>query len=173
MDCDFFCDCAEFRRYSVHLPYPEVTITQPNKRYASIISGAYAGKGSESTAIAQYSVHRFFTQRYPDIFIAYKDIAFTEMIHFTLLGNLIGGLGLKPELISYETGQYWNGSFPARRSSIKETLDADIQGEKDAVAHYKRMIGRIDNNSIQKLFERIIMDEEMHIQILTELYGSL
>jgi bacterioferritin len=157
--------------YSVNLPYPEVHITKPNRRYATIISGAYAGKGSESTAIAQYSVHRYYVQDYPDIFNAYKYIAYVEMIHWELLGNLVKDLGLSPKLISYETSAFWSGRFPAHETELSRILQSDIDGERDAVAHYQRMIRAIDNQEIQDLFCRIILDEEKHIEVLTNLYA--
>lgn len=170
MDCPFSCD--EYKRYSLDLPYPTVTITKPNRRYATIVSGAFGGKGSEMTAITQYGIHRLFVENYPDVYRAYKYIAFVEMIHWQLLGNLIKDLGLEPRFLSYETNCYWNGSFPAYRHNLGEIIQADIEGEKAAIAHYKRMIDQINNEEIQNLFMRIILDEEKHVEILTELYAG-
>ncbi len=168
MDCPF--DCERFRRYSVELPYPQVTIIKPNRRYAAIISGAFGSKGSEMTAITQYGIHRLFLQGYPEAFDAYKYIASVEMTHWQLLGGLIRDLGLEPRFLSYETNCYWNGSFPAYRRAYHEILEADVEGEYAAIEHYTRMIGLIDNEEIRSLFRRIILDEEKHIEILTGLY---
>lgn len=169
MDCGFSCE--ELKQYSVDEPYPEVHIVKPNRRHATIISGGYAGRGSETTAIAQYSVHRHYLRGYPELFNAYKYIAFVEMNHWTLLGTLVKDLGLAPKLISYETNAYWNGSFPANQTVLGKIIQADIAGEQDAIRHYKRMIHAIDNPEIQALFRRIILDEEKHIEILHELYS--
>lgn len=163
--CDF--DCQLFDRYRVDLPYPSVSELRKNDVYANIISGAYAGKGSETTAIVQYASHRYFTQEYPQIHTAYKYIAFVEMTHFDLLGNLILNLGSNPKLYSYETSCYWNGSYAAYKWTIKSILEADIEGEYAAVAHYTKMIRLIPNESIQTLFRRIILDEERHIEVLS------
>lgn len=170
MDCNFSCD--ELEKYRVDAPYPEVHITRPNPCYARIISGGYAGKGSESTAIAQYSVHRYFLQDYLDAFNAYKYLAYVEMIHWELLGNLVKDLGFSPRLISHETNAYWSGGYPANECRFEKIIQSDIAGERDAIAHYNRMICAIDNPEIQALFRRIILDEEKHIEVLTELYSK-
>lgn len=170
-DCPF--DCSAFRRYHDDLPYPEVTVGKPNLHYARLISGAYAGEGSETTAIAQYMSHRYFTASYPDVFEAYKYIAFVEVIHQNLLGNLILKLGVHPLLFSYETNQFWRGSFPDYQYSIKQIFESDLQGERDAIEHYTRLIHAIDNHDIRSLFKRIIIDEQRHIEIITSLYSRI
>lgn len=81
-------------------------IDNPNPYYAKLVSGAYAGQGSETTAIAQYMSHRYFVSSFSDAFTAYKYIAFSEVIHQNLLGNLKMHLGLNPLLISYETNGF-------------------------------------------------------------------
>lgn len=170
MNTDF--DCDAFKQYRVNLPYPVAVIPAANPHYATLISGAFAGQGSETTAIAQYASHRFFTEGYPDVYTAYLYIPAVEMIHFSFLGNLIRDLGLKPAIYSYETNQFWNGSYPAYQFTLQQILESDIEGEQGAIAHYTRLINQIDNESIQALFRRIILDEERHIEVLTGLYGK-
>lgn len=164
---NYYFDNEEFNQYRVDLPYPAVTIAKPNPHYARIISGAYAGRGSETTAIAQYISHRYFIQDYPAVSVAYKYITFVETIHQELLGKLIKSLGLDPMFFSYETNRYWSGSYPNYQYTINQILQSDIQGEKDAIAHYTRIINRIGDESIQSLLKRIILDEEKHIEVLT------
>ncbi len=165
MECEFF-QCSLFEHYKVNLPYPSISDVPKNRCYAAIVSDGFAGKGSETTAIAQYSVHRFLLENAPDLSEAYQYIAFTEMQHFWLLGNLVRQLGTCPNLYSIPCNQYWNGTFPAQRTGIRAILESDIAGEHDAIAHYNRMICQIDNEQIQALFRRIILDEEKHIAIL-------
>jgi bacterioferritin len=143
-----------------------VQVSRPNRHYATLVSGAYAGQGSETTAIVQYMSHRYFIENYPDIHTAYKYIAFTEVIHQNLLGRLILRLGLNPLLLSYETNEFWRGSFPDYQYSLRNILESDLVGERHAIAHYERLIRDIDDISIQSLFRRIILDEERHVEIL-------
>lgn len=141
-------------------------IDNPNTYYAKLVSGAYAGQGSETTAIVQYMSHRYFLENYDDVDITYQYIAFTEVIHQNLLGRLIFLLGLNPLQISYEINEFWSGSFPDYQYSLKQILETDIQGEFNAIAHYERLIDSIDDNNIQLLFQRIIMDEQRHLGVL-------
>lgn len=160
---------VEYEKMIASKPYPKVVIEQPNLRYAKIVSDAYGGKGSESTAISQYGVHRLYLQKYPEAYEAYKSITMVEMIHWRLLGNLIMQFGAAPRIRSYQTQQYWNGSFPMYRKDFPAIIASDIEGEQQAIAHYKRMILQIPNESVKKLFLRIIEDEQGHIEILNAL----
>lgn len=150
-------------------PYPAVNIAEKNCRYAAIISDGYAGKGSETTAIAQYGVHRLYLKNFPGAYEAYKAIVQVEMIHFSLLGDLVLRLGIAPILKSCVSNSYWNGSSPMYRNTFEQIVQSDIDGEKDAIAHYQRMSQQIADPQIQNLFRRIILDEERHIEILTHL----
>ena len=154
-------------RYIVDLPYPTVDIREPNTYYASLISGAFAGPGSETTAITQYTAHNFYTFVYPEIAKAYRCITSVEYLHLNLLGSLIRDLGLPPKFLTYETNHYWNGSYTAYAFEIKQILHKDLEGEQGAVAHYTRLINQIYVPEIQMLFQRIILDEKKHIEILT------
>ncbi len=162
-------DCDDFL---VRLPYPSVEITEYNTYYATLISGAFAGPGSETTAITQYTAHNFFTYIQPGITEAYHCIISVELLHLNLLGNLIRMLGLPPKFLTYETNQYWNGSYPVYEYELRPILLADIEGEQAAIAHYTRLIQQISLPQIQDLFRRIILDEQKHVEILNYfLYG--
>lgn len=153
--------------YQVNLPYPKVVITEPNLRYATLISDGYAGRGSELTAVNQYLVHSYYLEKYPEIYRAYQKIAIVEKIHLELLGKLILNLGGKPLLQSGVTGHFWSGQFPDYQFTLKSILLRDIQGERDAISHYKLLICQITEDQIQRLFARIILDEQRHLKILT------
>jgi bacterioferritin len=165
-----YYDCEN---YSVNLPYPSVVIYEQNTYYASLLSDAFAGPGSETTALTQYTAHNFYTLCYPEITNAYKCILSVEYIHLNLLGNLIRDLGLHPIFMTYQTMQYWSGSFPEYASDIKQILLADIAGENAAIAHYTQLISQINNPDIQALISRIILDEKKHVEILTSFYCRL
>lgn len=159
--------------YLVDLPYPSVKVQGKNTYYATLISGAFGGPGSESTAIAQYTAHNFYTYDYPEINFAYQCIASVEVTHLNLLGNLIRDLGLPPKFLTYETNCYWTGKNPVYAYKIRQILLSDIKGERDAIAHYTRLIRQIDFPDIQRLFQRIILDEQKHIEILTNILASI
>lgn len=153
--------------YQVNLPYPQVEVQEPNRRYATLISDGYAGRGSEMTTVNQYWVHRYYLEKYPPIYLAYEKIVQVEQIHLQILGKLIYDLGSRPFLQSCVTNHYWSGMFPNYQCTPEAILQSDIQGELDAISHYKLLICQITDDQIQQLFARIILDEQRHIQILT------
>lgn len=159
--------------YLVDLPYPSVNIQRDNSRYASLISGAFAGPGSETTAIAQYAAHNFYTVDYPEIHHAYQCIISVEVLHFELLGALIRDLGCRPKFLTYENCRYWSGSFPVYAYAMISILNADIEGEKAAIEHYTQLIQQIHHAEIQNLFRRIILDEQKHVEVLTNFLNSI
>lgn len=163
-------DCE---KYLVALPYPTVPELKANARYAILLSGAFGGKGSESTAIAQYTAHNFYTADYPEINRAYQCITSVEVTHLHLLGNLIRNLGKPVKFASYETNAYWSGNYPAYAYETRSILRSDLDGEKDAVAHYTRLIRQIPGPEIQAILSRIILDEQKHIEILTGFLNAL
>lgn len=161
------------QNYLVDLPYPKVEVKMTNPYYAKLLSGAFGGPGSESTAIAQYTAHNFYTLDYPEINSAYQCITAVEVTHLTLLGNLIRDLGLPPKFLTYETNCYWTGKNPVYAYKIKPILLSDLKGERDAIAHYKRLINQIPSPEIQRLLQRIILDEEKHVEILSDFLAAI
>ena len=46
----------------------------------------------------------------------------------------------------------------------------DIAGEMNAIADYKKMLTLLKNEDVASLIERILMDEELHLQRLSNAY---
>lgn len=158
-------DCG---KYLVDAPYPEVGSLPHNFEYAALISDAFAGAGSEATAIGQYTAHNFYTLEHPELHFAYQCITSVEVIHLTLLGNLVLKLGQAPKLMSYVSNEYWSGEFPVYAYQLRPILLADLEAEKAAIAHYLRLIRQIDCAEMQALFRRIILDERKHVETINE-----
>ena len=62
-------------------------------------------------------------------------------------------------------GNFFSTSSVFYSKKLKEFLDANIEGERMAIEAYRRAIQSVENVSLKKLFERIIIDEEHHIKI--------
>lgn len=163
-------DCNQFL---VNLPYPEVGALRCNARHAALLSGAFAGPGSETTAIAQYVAHNFYTLDYPELNFAYQCITSVEVTHLKLLGGMIRKLGQHPKFKTYETNRFWNGCFPVYAYQIKPILLADLEGERAAIAHYTKLIQEINCPEIQTVLRRIILDEQKHVEILTSFLETI
>lgn len=150
-------------------PYPEIRVEEPNKFYASLLLEDYAGKVSELTAITQY-VHHALEQEYMAGWQAVahleEQIAIVEMHHLEMLGKTLVLLGAAPRFHG-RRGHYWSGRYVDYYDFDPcNQLRADIRGEELAIAQYQNHIQQISDHYIQALLQRIIKDEELHMQQL-------
>ncbi|HEY8390431.1 MAG TPA: ferritin-like domain-containing protein [Clostridia bacterium] len=159
------------KRFKLDLPYPEVEpVCDP--KTVMLIKEDYAGCQSELTAINVYIYQRILMNDVLDELAGVLlGIAIVEMEHLELLGMAIKNLGGDPE---YEVGcRMWTADYVIYTKNPKEMLLANIEGEKTAIRNYRRHIRMIDNRQVQKLLERIILDEELHIDIFSSLLNRL
>ena len=163
--------------YHVDLPYPKLDQLQPDLCAAEIIAPAYASMSSELGAILQYLYHHFqYTERGMEKYAtAMEDIAISEMTHFDLLGTALIRLGVDPVFTARPPRRYdyFNTSRIAYSTYPQKMLLDDIQGERMAIAQYEDMICRLRNEEVAALIQRIVMDERLHVQILSGLLEEL
>ncbi|GAB6181678.1 manganese catalase family protein [Desulfotomaculum defluvii] len=155
-------------------PYPEPRVVRPNHFYAMLLLEDYAGVVSEMTAINQYLYHYLtFEDKYQDIAQLEECISIIEMYHLELLAETIKLLGVNPEYRTLTNNQvvYWNASYVYYGQSICDRLAADIAAEKTAIQTYRLHQQLIDDPYIKELLERIIMDEQHHLQLFIS-YGQ-
>lgn len=154
------------------LPYPEVVIEHKDPSEAKKLMDDYAGKESETTAILTYIYQSYILKdSHPDISKTLESIGISEMFHHELLGTTIARLGNYPVIGGRNT--FWNGSFVNYVTDVRKILKVDIAAEKQAIVNYERTIAVLTNDSIKRLIERIILDEELHIKILNEMLLKL
>jgi bacterioferritin len=65
--------------------------------------------------------------------------------------------------------RYWYAGFVNYTQNPREIIMVNIKDEETAIENYKRHIEMIDNKQVKALLARIILDEENHIKILTNL----
>ena len=163
--------------YHVDLPYPKLDQLQPDLCAAEIIAPAYASMSSELGAILQYLYHHFqYTERGMEKYAtAMEDIAISDMTHFDLLGTALIRLGVDPVFTARPPRRYdyFNTSRIAYSTYPQKMLLDDIQGERMAIAQYEDMICRLRNEEVAALIQRIVMDERLHVQILSGLLEEL
>ena len=160
----------------VELPYPTVEGIEPDIVYARIISPSYAGLMSEMTAILQYTYHAYYFDKegmseYADVL---RGISLSEMEHMEILGKLLLTLGVKPEYRQELPGcNYYNTSCVSTSTYPQKMLTDDISGEMQAIAEYEKIITQIDNEKVTAIIARIILDEQLHLKLLKDLYNKL
>ena len=154
------------------LPYPEIGTLAPSEYEVRLILPAYGGRGSETTASLTYMYQYYvLDEKYREIASVLEKIAITEMHHHEILGKLIVGLGGTP----YYGGNrgFWQGGFVNYTRSPKEILTSDITGEKEAIRLYQEIATRTKSETVKACVERIILDEEIHINTFNELMETL
>lgn len=155
-----------------NLPYPPISVQKPNKYYALLLLEDYTGVVSEMTAINQYIYHDFtIYNTNPKIAKVLEHIAIVEMHHLDILAQLIILLGGNPTF--YNQGNYWNGSYVYYGNNVLEKLIADLNAEKEAIKNYQLHIKIINDPYIKNILSRIVIDEEIHVQIFNDLISDL
>ena len=96
------------------------------------------------------------------------------MHHMQILGELIVKLGGTPGywINNKKKKSYWSPTFLNYNTALKQAIIVDINSEKDAIKQYKTTIKQIDDKNIIDIINRIILDEEYHIQLLTNIYTN-
>lgn len=156
------------------LPYPEVCVTESNINYARLLSSAYAGDGGELSAVLQYTYGHLVTEGIEpsQLSAVLSCVSVTEMRHLEILGELITKLGGDPKFCDMQRRGCFDAGKVNYQTSPDRILRAAISGEKAAIAMYRDLIRRIDDSCIREILRRIILDEEHHIKLFSELLGT-
>ncbi len=160
----------------VDLPYPRVDRVCCDIHSATVISPAYCGSYGELSAILGYTYQKFnfesaFEEQTAELF---QGIAIAEMHHFDILGNTLSALGVDPVFTvcpPYKSEFYSTSSLTYSRYPQKMLMDA-ITRELVAINEYKSIIKRLKNEQVVAVIKRIILDEELHVEVLKERFDS-
>ena len=157
---------------SINLPYPTVEGEISDKNSVSKLSFLYAGKHGELNAILQYTYHYFYFKRLNDEETAeiIIGIAFSEMHHLEILGEVLLQAGIEPiyaEYLPFGCNFYKSDVVSYSKTAGKMLLD-DISGELVAIDSYEKAILSIANEEVKAVLTRIKLDEELHVKVLKE-----
>lgn len=153
---------------TAELPYPCIDCLTTDLRSGQIISFAYAGLNGELTAILQYSYHKlhFAAVNEADAELLER-IAIAEMTHLEILGKSMLKLGVNPLYLQYpNSNKYYVASDVSRAYTPTKMLMDDVMSELNAIAEYKKMLFVLTNEQVQAIIQRIILDEEVHLETL-------
>lgn len=168
-------DHVHRRSCTLPQPYPKPEIQDRNPYYATLLLEDYAGLVSETTAVHQYLYHHFTLHRFPELAEVLECIAIVEMRHMELLAETISLLGISPEFRTLTTNipTYWSASFVYYGIDVHDKLSADIASEQQAIHYYRYHQQLIADPHIRELLDRIILDEEFHLQLFQEAANHL
>ena len=156
--------------YKVNLPYPKIKVKQKDKTIAQMLLNSYAGEISEDTAIHDY-IFQMMMLDLPEYKSILKGIAIVEMHHLEIVGNLIYQLGLTPIFGKTQNGiiKWFNTSYVNYSNDLTSVLQNDILEEQKTIEQYKVIIDCTKDDNVKEILKRIILDEELHIEIFSKL----
>ncbi len=167
------CSFAGVKPVMVDLPYPEIKVRGRNRNYADLLNVDYCGFVSELSAIMQYinNENRISLEECA-MARTLLGIAIAEMMHLQKLGELIVLLGGNVDFSCKTCNgrpKLWSPEYLTIPENIDKMLTADIEAEKDAIRQYEMHIKMIDDDCVNAVLRRIILDEEYHIMLLKSL----
>lgn len=157
--------------YASPEPYPAIQICAPNLSYAQLLSTPFASAKSELSTITQYIYFSWvLEQNCTEIHHLFQQIAKVEMHHLNLLGQLITALGGNPVYRSYSYNRpaFWNSGVLQYQCSTEKALHISIAGEQGAIEGYRHLSKLIQDSKVTAVLQRIILDEEVHIQLFQQ-----
>lgn len=159
-------------RYEADSPYPKIQVKAKNPIYARAILDNIGGSSSEMSTISLYLYNHFITTKIDNLSLIFHKISIVEMHHLQIFGELSRQLGEIPRLwTNRRQGKvYWSPSYNQYPSALKPLLQYAIDGEMGAVNKYRQQLQLIDDENVCENLNRIIKDEELHIDIFLQLY---
>jgi len=161
--------------YKVDLPYPPVRVDGPNPAYACEMLSDMAEVVSEMSDVSRYFYIAVVTKaQYSLISACFHHISIVEMHHLNMFAELARLLGADPRLWSGRARkQWWSPSFIGYPRELRALIAESIKAEKAAISKYSRQAKIIRDMNIVAILNRIILDEERHLQIFSEMYRQV
>ena len=82
-------------------------------------------------------------------------------------------LGVSPKYVQCpNTQSFYNTSTVSQSTTPQKMLMDDIQGEMNAIADYQKMLFVLKNEQVEAIIQRIILDEQLHLETLKKMLGK-
>ena len=150
------------------LPPPYMPAQNRNPHYAQILKNSLASSKSETTAVMQYTYQSWvLAAEFSEIADTMQHISMVEMHHLQMLGRLIDLLGGTPSYCCVQRNRQfpWNATMVFYGRMVRQMMQNNIAGEQEAIRQYRKQIQIIQDCHIQEILKRIILDEELHIEL--------
>lgn len=149
-------------------PYPPVKIERQNPVYAREMLSNIGACNSEMSAVSLYIYNStILKQNNPDFSQIFHKIAIVEMHHLDIFSQLAYMLGADPRLWTCDTSRpcYWSPACNHYPTNPELLLQNALRGEQDTILKYREQTNRICDAFIADLLNRIILDEQIHVEI--------
>lgn len=161
--------------FSDSSPYPPLQIERPNPAYAAEMLSNIGACCSEMSTISLYIYNStILSERNQEFAQVFHKISMVEMHHLNIFAQLAHMLGADPRLwtCSGKRPCYWSPACNRYPTQTDAMLKNALFGEQDAIMKYRRQAEQICDAYISDLLHRIILDEQLHVQILQEMIAS-
>ncbi|MCR1900091.1 rubrerythrin [Irregularibacter muris] len=161
--------------YIVGEPYPAVQVSGPNPIYACEMLSNIGDIVSEMSDVVRYFyISVVAREQYSSIATCFHHISIVEMHHLDIFAQLALQLGADPRIWSGGAcKRWWSPSFIGYPKDIGGLVAESIKAEEAAISKYSRQANTIYDPNIVANLNRIILDEERHLQIFREMYYQL
>ena len=158
--------------YQAKMPYPPVKAMCENRTYAFAMLDNVGGNNSEISAVSLYFYNHLRTASCAEIASCFHHVSIVEMHHLEIFGTLALQLGVDPRLWTRSRNQmvYWTPRYNQYPVELSKLLTNAIQSEEKAIEKYQYQIEHIEDCNIVENLKRIILDEQIHIQVFQDLY---
>ena len=138
---------------------------------------AYAGKHGELKGLFQYVYHYFYFQKLNDYESANSvlTIAKSRCNRFDALCEILWQKGVNP-VFSKEIPPGAKCDFSwdlSRKKAKRKIILDDLSFELVSVKEYEKMASVCENVQLKKLFEKFVLDGQIHIKTLKNMFCSL
>ncbi len=161
-------------RYQADLPYPPIQVSSTNTMYARAMLDNMGGANSEMSAISLYFYNHLLIGDEAEIAMAFHRISIVEMHHMETFGELALQLGENPRLWTVRKNRkvYWSPAYNNYPIALDAMIMNSIKGENTAIEKYSSQMKWIQDENVKNNLQRIILDEQIHMEVLTELYRT-
>ena len=123
-----------------------------------------------SAGIVKVVVTLVLSAEFPEVADTLQAIAIAEMHHVQLLGKTMFALGVTPLFTRYPNSKnYYNTSYVSQSVTPTKIFVDNLKGELQAIAEYRKILLALNNEQVAALVERIILDEQLHVETLKSL----
>ena len=156
--------------------WPPLKIERPNPQYSAEMLSNIGSCNSEMSAVCLYLYNNIIlTDTNLEFAKIFHSIAVVEMHHWQVFAQLARMLGADPRLwtISNNRPCYWSPACNHYPQQLKPLLENSLRGEQDAILKYRQQTESIKDCFITDLLNRIILDEQVHVEIFQEMLEQI
>lgn len=157
-------------------PYPPITVCAKNIEYAAAMVSNIGACNSEMSAVSLYFYNSVITKEaFGEVSVCFHKISVVEMQHLNIFSQLTLKLGMDPRLWQRKNGkmEYWSPDCNRYPDRILLLLENALRGELDTIEKYRQQAEWIKDENIAAILKRIIIDEDLHVEIFRDLYRKI